>query len=189
MAILSRIQNSVRALIEDLTETHEGDTFTIASAASSATLTLSESNVIAISSVTKNGSSYSSDNYSLSGNELSINASVAVNDVFVVKYTYYSMYSNSEIKSYLEGTFAYLSINRVGNFVIDDAATDEISPIPTPKQERLIALVTAILIKPLESSYRTATVSITYPEKYSKEEKIRRAIADYSQNIGVFDIN
>lgn len=189
MSQLSRIQTTVRALIDDLTQTNNGETFTIATAGSSTVLTLGEPNIIAISSVTLNGVALSAATYALSGSKLTVTTTLAVNDVIVVVYTYYAKYSNSEIKSYLDGAFAYLSINNIGNFTIDESTTDKITPILTEKQERLTALITAILIKPLKSSYRTSTISVTYPEKLSKEEKIKQVIADYTfDKFGIFKI-
>lgn len=175
----SRIYASIRGLISDLSTTHNGDSFTIATAGSSTVLQLSKLNPIAITSVTKNGTTVSAGSYSLSGNLLTLTTTLSVNDVIIVKYTYYSMYSNTELKEYVRASFSYISVAGIKNFTLDEATTDEISPIPSEREEQLIALITSILIKPLQSQYRSSIISIAYPEKMSKDEKIEKAIWKY----------
>lgn len=179
MSVISRIYASTRGLVGDLSTTHNGDSFLIATAGSSTIIQLSKLNPIAITSVTKNGTVVSSGSYSLSGNLLTLTTTLSVNDTIIVKYTYYPMYSNTELKEYVRASLSYISVAGVKDFTLDEVTTDEITPIPTEREEQLIALVTSILIKPLQTSYRSSIISISYPEKMSKDEKIEKAIWKY----------
>jgi len=175
--MLSRIMNKIRTLVGDLL-TDNTDYFVYGS---SATFTLSESNIESVSEVLINGEALGSgESYSFDddNNRVTVSATLYANDVVSIKYNYYPQYSDTELKSYIDGAFTYISNYGIENFRFDDDKS-EIYPYPSEKQENLIALVTAILMKPNYTRYRTATVNIEYPRSKSIEEKIEETITRY----------
>jgi len=177
MSAISRITNKIRGLVDDLSQSTT-ETFTYSS---SSVFTLGETG-ISITSVEINGTETSGYSFSTTTNKITISATLATDDVITVKYTFYAQYTNNQIYDYIDAALVYLSTYDINDFrFVDDTS---FHPYPTEKEENLIALITAILIKPNYSQYRTATVNVTYPRTKSKEEKIQDALGYYKHNSG-----
>ena len=181
MSAITRIITKTRALVDDLEKTTtESNIYT-----SSSIFTLGETGN-SIVSVEINGVASSDYTFSTTTNKVTITANLTANDTVVIQYKYYSQFSDTEIKGYVEGALTYISLYGIKNFYLESAL--RLYPYPTEKEENLISLITAILIKPNYSRYRTATVSVEYPRNKSKEEKITEAIGYYkhSDSHGIF---
>ena len=181
MSSITRIIDKTRSLINDLEQSNL-DSFIYVN---SSIFTLGET-ANSITFVEINGVTTSSYSFNSSTNKITISASLTANDVVVIKYTYYAKYSDTEIKSYIDGALSHISINGIKNFMIESGL--RFYPYPTESEENLIAIITAILMKPLFNSYRTATVSVSFPERQSKEEKIADIIGRFkhSSSSGLF---
>ena len=186
MSHVSRLTTKIRALIDDLSATMT-DTFYYTN---SSTFTLTEENSIAEVSTEVNGNTSGiTGTLDTSTNTVAVTGhSFSSGDAVVIQYTYYPMYSDTEIEDYTDASLVYLSISGIGNFRLNQTS-DEITPYPSEKEENLIALITAIIIKPNFKSYRTATIRYDTPNKMSKEEKIAEAITRFKAfPRGLFDI-
>lgn len=183
---LSEIEPKVRSLLGDFS-TSTTDIFVYGS---SAVFTLTEENAIAVSEVARNdvasGVSYS---YSASTNKVTISSSLTSGDTISVTYTYYPNHSSTEIEQFIRAALVHLSINQYGEFLCDDTS-EEIHPELEPKDENILALVTAILIKPDNKTYRLPDMTIHAPNDLPTDQKISRAIALCKKSIrGIFSIN
>ena len=104
---LSNIENLVRYIINDNSET-QTDEFTYAS---SDVFTLTESNVIAVTSVSKNDVALGSGDYSFDSdtNKITLTSGVgSAGDTIEAIYTCYVNYSSTEIQNYINSTVIYV---------------------------------------------------------------------------------
>lgn len=184
MAQIDRILSLIRSVIDDNSKTIT-DVFTYTT---SAAFTLGETNGVAIVEVLVNDSTsgvvYS---YSSTTNKVTITSALASGAIIKIKYTYYANYSDTILKGYVD-----LSLSYISNYGIEDfrrESGDLFYPIPTKKQENLIALVAGIILKPNYSRYNIANTGVQYPERLSKEEKIREVIMQYKLGAhGIFKV-
>lgn len=172
---MDSIKTKVRGLIEDfLKSDFETFTYTISSV-----FTLAEDNIQSISSVLKNGAEIGSGDYSFDSTtkELTITASLSANDEIKVNYTYYK-YSDTELTGYIRSALVWISIyaNCEDDFEIEN---NDIYPTPENTEKDLMALIASILINPNWTRKSLPNLTVTYPKKMSKEEKIRRLINEY----------
>lgn len=108
-------------------------------------------------------------------------------DILEVVSTAYPNYSDNEILSYINSALIYLSVNQYYDFILESA--NAIYPTPTSKELNLIAMVTAILIKPDNRTYRLPDITINAPSDIPTDQKIQRAISIFKKDChGVFDI-
>jgi len=173
----------VRALIEDFLRKGKE----LFSYDSDNIFPLTENNIIEDSGeVYRNGikmtSGYSID-YNV--NKVTITDSLDVGDNVEIRYNYYLHYSDTEIQEYINGALIYLSINNIGAQAFE-IISGEIYPTPKDRQRRLIAIISAILIKPNLSSYVTPDFSIRFTTNESKDVKIKKTIRDYKRRLGIF---
>lgn len=185
MGAQTRIFLKIRALIEDLIQTRDQtDTYV-----SSSIFTLIEDNVSAVNSVEINGiESGVTYTYNSTTNKVTITSSLSSGDIIVINYSYNQQYSDNELEDYIEGALAYISNSNIGVFIQEQSA-NEFYPIPTLKQENLIAMITATLLKPNISRYTLGGETIHYPETKSKENKIKDIIFDYKNDThGIFQV-
>lgn len=189
MAIsVSDIEDSVRALIGDTaTNMIPGDIFTYDTDNS---FTLTESNVISVTSVLKNNVELSSGDWSYDSNtnKVTITAPLTSGDVIEIQYSYYPNYSSTEIRKYIEAALIHISACNYKTFIVS-GSNNYIYPTPTIEEKYLIALIASILIKPDNKSYSLPDVRITVPRDVPTIEKIRQTIATFKHNsTGVFDV-
>jgi len=108
-------------------------------------------------------------------------------DILEVVSTAYPNYSDIEITNYINSALIYLSVNHYYDFIMESA--DAIYPTPTASEANLIAMVTAILIKPDNKTYRLPDITINSPSDIPTDQKIHRAIAIFKKDChGVVDI-
>jgi len=178
------IIQKIRDLIEDNLRTDGiySDTYS-----TSKIFKLPDPNIVSSSIVVeKNGSVWADSNYSYSSTtgKLTVTGSLSVGDSLVVTYSYYSKYSDTELRGRIRAAAVYIATEEYRTFTVKD--TEEIFPTPTEKEESLFALVSGILINPNYSSYKTPDLSITFPNNKSKEQKIKEVVNKYKKAYGYF---
>jgi hypothetical protein len=132
-----------------------------------------------------NGTTTTAFTYSAITNEVTITATLVSNDVVRISYQAYFKYSDLELTAYIESAFTYLSVFCYKDFEKDGINTE---PVPTKAEENLIALVSLMVVKGNTiSSYRTPELTISFNDKDSLEDKIRKLIDGFQVNTGVFD--
>jgi hypothetical protein len=157
-----------------------GDIFTYTT---SSIFTLTESNVISVSSVFKNDVELGSGDWSFDAttNKVTVSASLTNGDTIEIQYSYYPNYSASEIQNYVYAAIVHLSINHFYNFEIKSSI---IYPDPNTDEKNLIAMVTSLLIEPDNKSYSLPDISIRVPSDLPLHEKIRKTIAVFKKTSG-----
>ena len=108
-------------------------------------------------------------------------------DTIQINYTIYPNYSDTELDSYLQSALMYISNYQYTYFEI---TSDDVNPEPTPEEENLIAMVSAIIIKPEDKSYRLPDMSVSISNRaLPKEEKIQKLISVFKKSkTGVYGI-
>jgi len=183
---LTSITTLVRYLINDTVKTMSPGDIIIYD--TSSVFTLTESNAISVSAVYKNDVELESGTYSYDSDtqKLTVSASLTSGDTIEIRYTYYPNYSDTEIQNYIQAAIIHLSVNNFYNYTISDS---KIFPDPTPSEQRLIAIVTALLIEPDNKTYRLPDLTINVPRDLPLHDKIRKVIMRHKQNShGTFDI-
>jgi hypothetical protein len=107
----------------------------------------------------------------------------------VVEFTYtFNDFNDTEIFEYIRAALVMLNVygGTKENFVIYDSGL--IAPTPEDKKLDIICVIASILIKPDYISYKTSNMSVTYPTKSTKEEKIDLLVKDFQSGIGAIGI-
>ena len=118
---------------------------------------------------------------SLSGNDVTVVASLTTGEVLTFKFDYYSNFSDAQIKAAIESALSYISIKDLKDFYYN--TTDEqITPYPNKKEEYLIAIIASIILKPNYTMYSTSTIEVRCAGNKSKEEKIDDVLKNYHFN-------
>lgn len=186
MAItLSTITTLVRYLTGDTAKSQvPGDIFTYDN---SKVFTLSESNATAVTDVLVNDvSSGVSYTYSSAKQKVTISSALTSGDTVEIQYTFTPNYSDTEIQDYINASIIHLSVNNFYDFTISDST---IYPDPTPAEQRLIAIVTGLLIEPDNKTYRLPDITVNVPKDLPLHDKIRKIIMINKLNThGSFDI-
>jgi len=182
MDTLNDMRTIIRAIIEDflkkdieVIEYTTGDTIFI----------LQENNINDILSVSINGVALGSGQWSYSDGEVTIvdeSGLIGSDDIVSIKYDY-TKYSDTELNEYIRAALSYLNIVDEINYKIDG----DIYPTPDSKTENLICLIVGILIKPNYTTYRLPNLTVSYPVKYDREEKITRLVDKFKYSLGVND--
>jgi len=187
MSDISDITILVRYLVQDFAHTMiPGDVFTYNT---SAVFTISESNVITVTSVLHSDVELGSGDYSYdaSTNKVTVSSSLTSGDVIEVQYTYYPNYSASELEGYIRAAVLFLSVNHYYTFEVD--VDDNFYPDLFDKEKNMVAFVTSILIKPENKTYRLPDMSISVPKSLPTRDIVSKAIAIFKHNShGIFDI-
>ena len=183
---LSSVTTLVRYLIGDTSKSQiPGDIFTYDN---SAIFTLSESNATAVTAVSVNDVEISSASYTYDSTRqtVTISSTLTSGDTVEVQYTFTPNYSNTEIQDYINASIIHLSVNNFYDFTISESI---IFPDPTPQEQRLIAMVTSLLMEPDNKTYRLPDMTINVPRDLPLHDKIRKVILTMKQNThGTFDI-
>ena len=184
--MLDQLKLKIRNLIEDFLK---GDTI-VFTYTNSKIFNMPEDNTQSIIQVLKNGNDLGSGTYDYSSatNQLTIDVSLAEGDLISVKYTYYK-YSDTEIVGYIRASLCWISIygDCEDDFELDDDIT-LIDPTPSNRELDLIAIISSIIIKPSWSSYKLPNVTVNYPRKMDKQEKIEQVINKFYRGIGIVEI-
>lgn len=186
--MLDAIRPKVRNIINENTKTGT-DVFTYDS---SDIFKLGEDNVQSVSALFVNDVEYSESgnwSYSSSTNRLTLESGISVSsgDTIEVEFTYYPNYSDAEINNYIKAALYHISVNRYKTFQM---LNDLITPEPTEEEQNLIAVVTSVLIKPDNKSYRLPDITINMPSNSMPTGKMaERIIASFKRNShGIMDI-
>ena len=183
-SLITELRQKTRALCSDFSQKGV-ETFTYSSG--DKVFTLQEEYPNDITSVSVDGVALGSAEYSYdtdtNGLDISGSGLVSSGDIIVVRYTYYK-YSNSEIDEYIRGALAWISLFAFtcNDFEFED---DDVYPTPTSKEEDLIAIISAILIKPNYSEYKLPNITVRYPRTMDKETKIQRIIEKFYRGLGI----
>jgi hypothetical protein len=183
MDTLAEMRQTIRALIQDFvkkdTEVFEYET-------GDYVFTLQESNISEIVSVSINNVALESGQWSYSDGEITIadeSGILSSGDIVSVKYTY-TKYSDTELDEYIRASLSYINVIDNVNYKVD---SDDIYPTPDSKMEHLICLIVAIMIKPNYTTYRLPNLTVSYPTKLDKDEKIQKLVDRFKYSLGVID--
>ncbi len=182
---MTTILTKIRDLILDNLSTKGDDVFTYLT---SKIFTLSESNVDSTSIlVYRNGVLVSSANYSYSAttNKLTYTGTLVANDSVEIKYSYYTKYSDTELRGYARAALSYLATEKYKTFTCK--VDNLIFPTPSEAEENLIAVIASILISGSIRSYRTAEFTINFNEDESKDVKIKKIVRQFNKSYGYLD--
>jgi len=188
LSTIDTLRTKIRALVNDIIKSDkETSTYT-----NSAIFTLAEDNIESVTQVTKNGVALGSGEYSFDSttNEITITPDtgneLSNGDVIIIKYTYYK-YSTTELDEWIRASLVWMSVFDASenDFEIENG---DIFPTPDNRTLDLIVLIASILIKPNYSEYRLPNLTVKYPRKWSKEEKIEKLISRFTLGLGVTDV-
>lgn len=184
---LTNVETLVRHLIEDNSQSMiPGDMYTYEA---SAVFTLTESSVISVTSVFKNGVALTVTTdytYDSTTNKVTVTASLTSGDTIEIQYTFYPNYSSTEIQNYVKGSIIHLSINNYYDFEVVDST---IYPEPEYREMNLIAIIAATLINPDNKSYRLPDITINVPNSLPTNDMINKIVKIFKHDVhGIFDI-
>ena len=188
LSTIGTLRTKVRALVNDIVKS-EKESFTYTN---SAIFILAEENIEGITQITKNGTLLDTGEYSFSSttNEVTIapetGNELSNGDVIIVTYTFYK-YSTTELDEWIRASLVWMSVKDATekDFEIEDG---DIFPTPDNRTLDLIVLIASILINPNWSEYRLPNLTVRYPRRFSKEEKIEKLIGKFTIGLGVSDI-
>jgi hypothetical protein len=183
--MLEKIRDKVRALITDF----GCSDFEVLPYENSNIFHLTECHVVSITKVTLNGVELGTGEYSYDSDTNAITVTVTglgSGDILQVYYTF-NKYSDTELDEYVKSALVWISTKsyKETDYEIED---DDIFPTPDNRTMDLIALVASILVKPDWSSYRLPTVTVAYPRRMPKEDKIAKLITEFHRGLGVSDV-
>lgn len=178
------IITKIRYLINDIS-TSTSDIFTYDA---SAIFTLSESNVVSITRVLRNNSTSGvSYTYDSTLNKVTISSTLTTGDTIQIDYISYSNYSDTELGSYIESAILHLSMSNYENFSVESG--NEIYPTPTDREEKLITMISALLINPDNRTIRLPDLTISAPNDVPTNLKIKQLIGSFKKDThGIFGI-
>ena len=182
-SLITKLRTAIEDNAQELSEIFE---YTV-----SPTFTLGQFNPQEISNVEINGvniDEVSNISYVLTGRKITFTG-LTIGDVVTIDYTYVNR-NDTELEKYISLALDQININADKNFIIESQSDDNlVDPVPSVQEQGLICAVAAILINPLMSQYKTLDVTIAYPEKLSKDEKIEKIINKcYSSANGLFGL-
>jgi len=182
---LGTIKTKTRNILGDISLTGQ-DNYTYEN---SSIFTLSESNVITVSSVYVNGVELDTSDYSFdsSTNEITITASLTTGDTVTINYTYYSNFSDDEINAAIKSAIFYISVNNYSDWQV--MSDDGIYPEPEIREQNLIAIISSLILEPDNKSYRLPDLSVIAPSDDPLPIKISKIIGTFKKNsTGIFEI-
>ena len=147
----------------------------------SSVFTLTESNVNSITIVYVNEVEIGDSEYSYDSdlNKLTVNASMDSGDNVNIEYNYYSNYSSTEIQNYVKAAVIHISANNYTTWVV---RSSNVYPEPNERDQNLISMVAALLIKPDNKTYRLPDVSVIVPKDLPLHDKIRKTIVIFKRD-------
>ena len=180
--MITAIRNKIKALVSDFANSSE-EAFVYTT---SSIFTIAQDN-ITISTVAVNGVTAGvTYTYSSTTNKVTVTSALSTGDVILVSYTYYK-YSSAELDEYIRAALVFISVYSYEDSDYELESGDVISPTPDNKTTDEIALIASILINPDWTSYKLPNVSVVYPRKMPKEERIEKLIGKYNSGLGISD--
>ena len=179
--MLSTLRDKIRDAIQD-NEQSDTEAFT---AGSGDTFTIAQENVSEVTSITVGGNALESGDYDYDSTSQIVtieSGGVSSGDAVVIYFTY-NKYSDTELNSYINRALMEMDANNYHPHF--DVTGTDLFPIPTPREQNLIAMICKIIINPNWSEYRTATVTIRYPRTLNKDDKIRKLVAWFKLSMGI----
>lgn len=182
---VSDIEPLVRSLIEDNRETVV-DIFTFNT---SEVFTLTESNVVQIDEVSVNDvSSGVTFVFDTDTNKLTITSLLTEGDTIEIHFTHFPDYSTTEIERFLEAALVHISTNNYREFLL--VSGGDIWPEPNIHEKNLIAMITSLLIKPDNKTFRLPDITIVAPKDLPIHMKISKVIAIFKRaRHGIFSLS
>lgn len=177
---MTTIRNRIRFLLGDVAIT-SSDIFTYGS---SDVFTLSEPNISSVDYIERNNTNLDSSgnwSYASTHQRVTLLSASTAGDTIEIFYTYFPNYSNTELDNYIQGALIHLSINNYYNYTYDSTAV-AIFPEPLQHEENLIAMITAILIRPDNKSYRLPDITVTVPDDLPVDQKINKLIGIFKHD-------
>ena len=174
--MFQKIRNKIRNIIQDNSKS-SFETFIIEDGLS---LPIAQDNVLSITNVTVQGTTIGSAySYDSENKIVTLESGTATtNDVAVVYFTY-TKYSNTELDGFILSALSYLDIFTYPTSFLAESGNTDLVPIPSIKEQNLIAMVASILIKPDFNQYQTSSVNVKYPRTMTKEKRIEDLIAKF----------
>jgi hypothetical protein len=120
--------------------------------------------------------------YSTTTGKITITGTLTVGHSLEVDYSYYSKYSDNELRGFIKSAITYLAVEKYKVFSVK--SDNIIFPTPNEGEEDLIALIASILIKGDLVGYRTPELTISFERGDSKEKKIKKFIRQYKKTYG-----
>jgi hypothetical protein len=187
----SENMNAMIKKIRALTEDFGKSAVEVFNYETSGVFTLSEPRVSEVTKTLINGHDIQSGQSSTF--DSTTNKVTVVNEEFasgdVIEFTYkYNDLSDSEIFEYVRSALVFLSVYGGSTDAYKMYSSGTLAPTPEDKKIDLICVIASILIKPDYSSYKTTNMTVTYPIKMTKEEKIEKLIGDFQAGIGVIGV-
>jgi len=181
--MLESIRIKIRALIVD----NGKSDIEIFSYTTSNIFTITQNN-ITIAKVLLNGEEIEDYTFDAITNKITIESSgLTTSDIIEVDYTYYK-YSDTEIDGYIRSALVFISVHCYDDkdyeLEYESGNVGNIVPTPDNRTTDLVALIASILIKPNWISYKLPNVSVVYPEKMTKEERIEKLISKFQIGLG-----
>ncbi len=138
--------------------------------------------------VYKNGSLLTTGyTYNSDLNAVIITASLTKGDAIVILYSYYNIYSDTQIKNWIKASFLELSRRRYSKLFYLNSSDEIVTSNglnPTDREGNLIATITAILIDPQNQKIRTPEYTIESTEHKSRMELIDLVFLSFTQCYG-----
>lgn len=180
---LSDVETQVRYLIEDTLQSGN-DIFTYEN---SNVFSLTEDNVTSVTKVYKNSVELDSGSWTYNSDTNKVTVSgLTVGDVVEIDYSYYVNYSSTEIQSFIQSALIYISSF---NYYTWEVRSNYIYPEPSTREQNLIALVTAILIKPDNKTYALPNLRIIAPKDIPTADKISKVIGIFKKDThGIIEV-
>ncbi len=179
--MFATVKTKIRALIRDPlktgSEVHEYTTSLI--------FTLSEPNVVGLTTTTVNGDALESGEtatYSLATNQVTLaGVSLTAGDEVEFIFTFYAKYTETELTDWIVASLVYISLyGECKDFELETDGDGDynIEPTPSNKEEDMIALVAGILINPDWSEYKLPNITLVFAgNTQDKDTRIGRLIA------------
>ena len=186
--MLDNIREKIRALVQD-GQKSGFETFVYGL---TNIFTVASSN-IGIVKVLLDGNETDDYTFDIDTNKITITASgIGISSIIEVDYLYYK-YSDTEIDSFIRSALVFISIYSHSdefNYELEGESVGDMEIVPTMDSHigDLVSLVSSILIKPNWVSYKLPNLSVVYPVKMSKEERIEKLIGRFNEGIGINEV-
>ena len=127
------------------------------------------------------GFTYSSDN-----NNVTITASLTLDDIVLITYSYYKEYSDNEISGYIKSSLAYFVQYKYKKVFEVSGTTVVVINDTSPSIEELyfIAIITSILINPQNIKISIPDLTIDAKRDKSDQEQIMESFRNFQCFLG-----
>lgn len=188
MSTLTSIESKVRYLLNDTLKSDGKDIFEYTT---SNVFTLTEALATSLIDegvlINDDVVSDSYISYDTSTQKVTITDTLVNGDTVEINYNYYPRYSTSEIQNRIRSALIHLSVK---NYYHYELISSTVYPEPTPQEENLIAMITAIILKPENKTYRLPDITINAPNSsLTTDDLISKTISLFKKNShGIFSL-